>query len=314
MNFVFKYIVLVFFVGLGSIQVMGQTRLIGERGIQLQTFVSPVLINPGATGFSGDQVLLFNYRNAWSSFPDGPSTVTFSYDGPIGNRLSFGAQLLSDRFASLENTKGLLSLAYMIESDVNKLNIGLSAEYIQHKLSSDELSSTLVDPEDQVIMRWLDGAQYFDLSFGIYGIYENTFTYGVTFPSLVSSRINNENFNDDLSRSFSYIVNLGVKKYFDEQDILLEPSIHVKQLMLTPFHVDLNLKADFLDQRLTGGMNYTIGADRRLGFLIGAKLSNFGFYYSYNISFHQFQQYNNGSHEFSLKFNLSEKDRSTTKK
>lgn len=297
-------LLIVFCTSIGS----SQLRLIGERGIQLQSFISPVLINPGATGFNGNQELLFNYRNAWASFPGSPRTVTFSYDGPIANRLGLGLQLWSDRFAAFESTKGLLSLAYSLNMENNQIGFGLSAEYIQHKLSGDELTNQFLDSRDQTILQRLDGSQYFDVSFGIYGLYDNQVIYGITFPSLVSSRINQDISNVTSDRGFNYIVNLGIRKKLDGQDIVLEPSIVIKQLMLTPFHVDLNLKADFLNSSLTGGLNYTIGADQRLGVLVGAKISNFGFYYSYNISFHDFQDYNNGSHEFSLKFNLVNKD------
>lgn len=279
-------------------------RLIGERSIYSHHYLSPVLVNPGATGFEGNQELLFNYRNSWATFPGSPRTVTFSYNGPVGNRVGVGALLLTDRFASLETTKGQISVSYTVESEKNKVSSGLSAEYIQHRLSGSEFDNELVDENDQEILTRLDGSQFFDFSFGVYGMYDNKILYGLTLPSLVSSRLSDGS-NGTNSREFGYIMSLGYRSNIEGYDIVLEPSVYIKQLMLVPFHADINLKAQFLDQRLTGGLSYTLGADEKLGFLIGTKLNTFEFLYSYNISTHSFQNYNNGGHEFSLKFNLS---------
>jgi type IX secretion system PorP/SprF family membrane protein len=293
-------------------QADAQIRLIGERAIFTHHYVHPVLINPGATGFYNRQQLFFNYRNSWATFEDSPKTVTFSYDGPIGNRLGFGAIFIKDDFASLETTKGQLALSYSIQSDNNKVGFGLTTEFVQHSLSSDQLGNPLLDNNDILIQQALDGTQYFDASFGIYGMYDNHLVYGLTLPSLISAKISEDTGTSEVDRDFGYIINLGYIFDVKDYDLKIEPSIYVKQLMLTPFHVDVNLKMDFLEDKLTGGLSYTVGADKRFGFLVGARVNKFGFYYSYNVSFHDFQQYNNGSHEFSFKLDLTREDQVST--
>lgn len=300
-----KKILHIVFIAIGFISLThAQSRLSGEQGIYSQHYLNPILINPGAAGFYDHQELLFNYRNTWAGFTDSPRTLTFSYNGPIGNRLGIGALIFSDRFASFETTKSQLSLSYGIESETNKVGFGLSAEYIQHGISGTGLDKGIVDVNDPELLLRLDGTQYFDASFGIYGLYDQQLIYGLSLPSLFSSRIS-EIGNDNIKKEFSYIFHLGYRKSIEGQDIVIEPSIIAKQLIFTPFHVDINLRADFLEERLTGGLTYTVGADKTVGFLIGSKIDNFGFYYSYNVSSHKFQQYNNGSHELSIKFNLS---------
>ena len=279
-------------------------RLIGERSVYSHHFLSPILVNPGATGFEDQQELLINYRNSWATFPGSPRTVTFSYNGPIGNRLGVGALLMTDKFAALETTKGQLSVAYSIESASNKVSFGLSAEYIQHKLSGSEFDRDLVDISDIQITQRLDGSQFFDVSFGAYGVYNKKIIYGLTLPTLVSSRLSSGP-DGTQGREFGFIANLGYRMPIEGYDVTIEPSVYVKQLMLVPFHADFNLKAQFLEERLTGGVSYTLGGDEKFGFLLGTKLQTFEFLYSYNISMHGFQNYNNGSHEFSIKFNIS---------
>lgn len=279
-------------------------RLLGERSIYSHHFLSPVLVNPGASGFEDHQELLVNYRNSWATFPGSPRTVTFSYNGPIGNRLGIGALLMTDRFTALQTTKGQLSIAYGIESPSNKVSFGLSAEYIQHRLSGSEFDRDLVDESDIQIIQRLEGSQFFDVSFGAYGVYDKKIIYGLTVPTLVSSRLSSGP-DGTGGREFGFIANLGYRMPIEGYDVTIEPSVFVKQLMLVPFHADLNLKMQFLDEQLTGGVSYTLGGDEKFGFLVGTKLQTFEFLYSYNISMHGFQNYNNGSHEFSLKFNIS---------
>ena len=60
-----KYIsIIVFFVSVFT-QVNGQRRYFDERYITTQHYITPVLINPGANGISGERELVFKYRNKW---------------------------------------------------------------------------------------------------------------------------------------------------------------------------------------------------------------------------------------------------------
>lgn len=288
-----------------------QVRLHSERGIFTQAHVHPILINPGYTGFSGSHELLVNYRNTWASFPGAPSTYTFSYDGAIGNRIGIGAQLLSDRFAAFETLKGQVSVSYGIESETNNVRAGLSLEYLQHQLSASDAGSVLVDPNDIEILDRINGSQFFDASFGIYGEYMDKVIYGVTFPSLVSSMLNDFDSGTTGAKEFGAIVHLGYRHSIPDYDIIIEPSIVYKYLNLTPTHADLNLKLKFLDESLTGGLTYTVGGENRFGFLAGVNIDDFGFYYSYNISFNDFQQFNNGSHELSFTYTIDRAKKET---
>ena len=277
-----------------------QTRLIGERSVYTQYFLSPFLLNPGAAGQNEYSQVLANYRNTWASFPGSPRTITISYDGPIGNRIGLGLIGVTDSYAAFSTSKGGINLSYAIESPTNKIGVGIGAEFVQHKLRSEELVGLLVDTRDPQIVNRLDGITFFDASFGVYGTYNNTITYGITLPSVISQKISgNEGTSADAD--FGYIASLAYRYEVPGKDIVFEPSIYAKQLMLVPFHVDINARADFLDEQLTTGLTYSVGAEERVGFLIGARVNNLGFYYSYNMSMHQFQQNNNGSHELSLK-------------
>lgn len=278
-----------------------QSRYFDERYIYTQAQVNPQLINPGAVGSAMKHQILLNYRNKWSGIDGAPRTVTLSYNGPVGNRLALGVNVLSDKFGELETTKGAVGLSYIIKSETNQVGFGISAEYIKHGLSG----FGNADPNDPVISQALAGAEYFDASFGLYGIYMNRLTYGLALPSMVSSRISDID-DDAPDRELGFILQFGYKLEI-QSDISMTPGIIMKKLANVPTHIDLNLNFGFLQDKLIGGVTYTLGADKRLGFLLGTKIEKLNFYYSYNTSSHLIQDYNNGSHELTLGVNFGGK-------
>jgi type IX secretion system PorP/SprF family membrane protein len=280
-----------------------QERYFDERYIYTQSYINPYLVNVGATGFSGYQQLFFNYRNNWSTFEGAPKTITLGYNGPVADRLGMGALFLQDTYGGLTTSKGQVSFSYVIESPTNRVGFGLAGEYIQHKVGS--VINEFTDLTDQLLLQRLDGTQFFDASFGIYGLYDKKISYGIAFPSLVSSRLD-EN-GTSAERELGFIFNFGYKLKSESSGITFEPSVFVKKLNAVPTHVDINGKFGFLDDKFTGGISYTLGADKRLGFLLGTNVDALNIYYSYNVTSQDFQTYNNGSHELMIVLNIGEK-------
>ena len=288
----------------------GSPRYFDERYISTQGYVNPVLFNPGAIGQSDYHQIIVNYRNKWASFPDSPKSFIANYDGSIGNNLSLGAMFLSDNNAALQTLKGQLGLNYTINSAANKLGIGLTAEVIGHDIDAGIINDDTVDGSDVLILDRLNGRNFFDISLGAHGVYDDKFIYGLVLPGLLDMMLGDE--DDEVANEFGYILHLGYRIDVASYDMIIEPSIIAKSLRYVPFHVDINVLGKFLDEQLTGGISYTVNADEKLGFLIGARVNAFNFFYSYNISRHEFQQYNNGSHELSVRFDLGRKDKVMT--
>lgn len=285
-----------------NVQLDAQARYFDERYIYTQAHIYPALINPAAVGDSDDHTVMFNYRNKWASFEGSPKTITLSYDGPVADRLGFGGMIISDTYGELETTKGQAAFSYSIPSTNNDLSVGLSTEFIQHRVSGSAVANPLTESTDPTLLQRLDGSNFFDVSFGVHGMYNNQISYGLVLPGLVGSSLDE---NDETENEFGYILNFGYKLTSEKNDIVAHPSIFIKQLMGVPTYIDLNIALGFLEEKFTGGLTYTLGADERLGFLVGTKINALNFIYSYNISRHGFQEYNNGSHELTLAFKIS---------
>jgi type IX secretion system PorP/SprF family membrane protein len=225
-----------------------------------------------------------------------------SYDGVLSGRLGIGALFMQDGFAGLTTTKGQASLSYTIESPINQIGFGISGEYIQHRLKNGVITNPLIDIQDQLLLRRTDGTSFFDASVGVYGIYDKKFKYGISLPSLISSRIDDS--TNDFERDLGVIVQLAYRLYSISTGISFEPGVIVKKLNNVPTHININSKLGFLEDKFVGGITYTVGADQQLGFLLGTTIDQVSFYYNYNVSSRSFQDFNNGAHEMSFKINL----------
>lgn len=269
-----------------------------QRYIFTQYFINPVLINPGATGYQGGQNLFLNYRNTWASFDGSPKTFNLSYDGEVADKVGLGAQLMSDTYGALQTYKAQLSYSYNVKGTGYDLGLGFTTEYLDYHLVGG-LEGT-VDLNDIKIAERRDGDKFFDVAIGAYGKFQDKYVLNVVLPGLVRSKLNAEEGEEKEEKSFNYILGLGYIYNIPEYKMGVYPSLFVKKLRNIETLIDANLLLTFYDNKLSGGVTYGFGDDKRLGFIIGAKLKKLSFHYSYDFSFKAFQNYNNGSHEMTF--------------
>lgn len=268
-----------------------------------QYYLHPVLINPAAAGIHNGHQVLLNYRNNWSSFSGAPRAYTLSYDGSfMDDRVGLGAMVSGRTFGVENQFKARMSYSYRFGDEDWKWSVGLSTEYERFSLSNEAFLSDLYDPGDPVVQAAADGIGYFDLTAGLYGSYRESFFFGLAAPQMVRARINEVDFDDDDNLSLFQYFNLLLGYSFDlpNYGMTIEPSVFVKRLRNIPFQVDFNILAKMFEDHLMAGISYSAGRGDRLGFLLGTRLDNVRFYYSYDLSFQPLQDYSNGSHEFSI--------------
>lgn len=277
-----------------------------ERYILNQYNVNPALINPGANGFDGTHNVWATYRASWATFTGGPKTYGVHYNGPIADRLGLGAMILSDNYASLNATRGIVSFSYIVDAESYKIGAGLSAEILQYRLRNINLGNPLLDNTDATLLGRLDDSQFFDASLGVHGVLKSGLSFDLVFPGLVSAAISSSNVVER-EAMFNYLFGLAYEFDVKDYDFKIRPGICVQKYRNVPIYFDVNVLMEFLEGKLRSGVMYRVGADNSLGFLIGTKISNLNFNYSYNVSFNPIQTYNNGGHEISLGLTLGEK-------
>ncbi len=276
-----------------------------DQAVYTQYFLNPVLINPGATGFHDQHEFFLNYRNQWSDVEGAPRNYTASYNGRLFDNVGLGVMANAETFGATNRYRALLSYAYQIKGEAYNIGFGLTTEFHQFNLSTGSVfGNDLIDAGDDILNDAANGATYFDVNFGVYGELQEKFIFGLSFPNLVRARVDDPLIEEDLeATAFRYFTLMtGYRFDLEEYGINIYPSIVLKRIFRGPedIHADLNILASFLDEQLRGGLTYQVGGYKRVGFIIGTKLSNFNFHYSYDVSLNPLQNHSNGSHEITL--------------
>lgn len=269
--------------------------------------INPILIHPAAAGFSGQHQLLLNARMQWTGFPDAPQTFMAQYNGPLSKSFGIGFGVLSESAAQLQRLRAQLNYAIRFPlGDDWEMAGGFSAEMHQIRLQGSVSENGFIDLGDRIIDANMDGARFLDASVGVYGTFRKNTFGGLSFTNLVRSRLDGLVSPNEKESLFNYYVfYLGHKFEVEELKFTIEPSVMARQIRDVPFQMDINLKAGFLDDQLLAGVSYrSLGA---LGVLLGVQVSPFNLYYSYDVSFQQFQQFNSGAHEVTIALNMKKK-------
>ena len=278
-----------------------------EAAVFTHYYLTPITINPAVAGFSEQHELQLNARGSWTGFIDAPSTVRAGYNGPVGNNFGFGLGVMTESAAQLNTLTGKMNFAFRFPiNDRIKIATGVSASYQQMSLDNSITISNFFQEGDKILERALDGEGVFDATFGVYGTYDNKTFGGLVLADLVQSRLTSIAGPSNANFLSYFMFHFGHRFDIEELKFSLTPSIFLRQIQDVPNQVDLNIKAGFLDDQLVAGLTYhSLGG---IGVMLGTKLSNFYLYYSYDLSFQRFQQFNSGSHEITLAFTFKRKD------
>lgn len=276
-----------------------------DEAIFTHYHITPILINPAAAGFNDTYQVQFNGRAQWTGFADAPQTFGAMLNGPVGKTFGVGIGVSAETAAQLTRLKGQLNWAFRFKlSEFVKMSAGFSAVYQQFKLDNG-VNLDQIQLGDDVIDDYMQGISEFDASVGVFGSIRDNTRFGLAFANLISSRLDDVIASTDESALQHYTLFLAHRFEIYDLNFSLEPSIMARKVKDAPSQVDINLKAAFLDEQLVTGLSYrSLGA---LGILLGAKLTNFHVYYSYDMSFQRFQKFNSGSHEISILLDLAKK-------
>ena len=264
------------------------------------------VVNPAySTGTESILNLGTLYRTQWVGAVGAPKTLTFFGHMPVNKKVELGLSLISDDIgdgAKKENNF-FVDFAYVLQfENKHKLSLGLKAGFSSLQTNFNGFQFESGDTSTDLLFS--ENINVFKPNIGMGAFYfTNKYYIGLSVPNLLSSKYIEERnginaFGSENPHCFftgGYVFNLNPA-------FKLKPAFMSKFVKGAPATFDLtanvlyNNKLEFgvayrLDDSVSGLVNINVTPDIRVGYAYDYTLSNLG-------------QFNSGSHEIFLLFDL----------
>ncbi len=261
------------------------------------------VLNPAYAGSQNTLSIGLLGRSQWVGIDGAPKTFTFDIHAPIKRNVGLGFSVIADQIGPVKEQNVFADFSYTIQTSENaNLALGIKGgfTFLDAKLSQLDLGDNI--PDDLFTNNDLNRTSP-NFGVGAY-YYTERFYVGVSMPNMLKT-LHFEKKGGVVSRAIEdvhYFITSGI--VFNASDNLkLKPSVMFKAVKGAPLSVDLsgnaliNNKFELglswrLDDSVSGMFNVLISPTTRIGYAYDYTLSNIG-------------DFNSGSHEVFLLFNIS---------
>lgn len=255
-------------------------------------------INPAYAG-SREVVSVFGlHRAQWVGLDGAPTTNAFSLHSPVGEKIGLGLSFLNDNIGPADENTISIDISYSINFENSKLAFGLKPSL--NLLNVDYTKLSIYDLTDPQFQSNINNELSPNIGAGIYW-YSTQYYVGFSIPNFLETKHYSDIQSNALKERQHYFLMAGY--VFD-----LSPSIEFKPAFLSKIvsgaPLQLDATANFLiNQKLTLGIAYRW--DAAISGLVGFQLTDKLFLgYSYDADTTQLANFNSGSHEIFLRFEI----------
>ena len=277
-----------------------------------QYFFNPMYVNPGYAGsrdvLSGTLV----HRSQWVGMEGAPESQSLNLHSAIPNsKIGLGLQVNNDKAGPMKNTSVAAIFAYHLHVGPEaRLAFGISGSVSNLRVDYGKIN--VDDNTDQSFANNTSASWVPDAGAGLY-FYKNRFYAGLSARNLIQSRFKLQDATIANSAKFfrHYYLTAGVVKDLSD-NFAIRPSILVKYVQAAPVVFDLNASIIFKQQLFLGagfrtGKRIDIkGLDNMLIASIEYDFKNrLRFGYSYDFYLSRTGNYNSGTHEIMIGWDLN---------
>jgi type IX secretion system PorP/SprF family membrane protein len=273
-----------------------------------QYMYNTIVVNPAYAGSRQSMSIFALHRNQWVGVDGAPVTNSFSINTPFKeSKLGLGLSVVNDKIGISTENNIAADFSYTIPASENyKLSFGLKASANLLSLDFSKLTYQPGDPNQY--QDNIDNKFSPNIGVGFYLHSDNSYI-GISAPNLFET----EHYDKSAtSGSTSHVATEKINYYliagyvFDlNPSLKLKPSLQTKYVQGAPLQVDVS--ANFLiNEKFVAGLAYRWSA--AMSAMVGFQASDSWFIgYSYDFDTTEFAQYNSGSHEIFLRFELFKK-------
>ena len=255
------------------------------------------IINPAYAGSNGYSELSAHFRSQWVGVQDAPETQTLNYNGLLTDKVGFGVNVQRDNVFISNEYNVYADFSYKLAvSDGMDLFLGLKAggtfldiDFTKLQNSQDPLLNQDVSEFNPNVGAgaYLKGEKFF---------------VSLSTPKILQSDRYEGSTNSEATDELH--VYMGGGYTFDATDnIMITPSVMGRYVGGSPFSIDASLTARFMD-KFEVGANYRLDDSvAGLALFSVSEWLDLGYAYEHTIS--DVGDFNEGSHEVMVRFNLS---------
>lgn len=281
----------------------------GQQDAQFTQYMyNTININPGYAGSREAMSVFAMHRTQWVGLDGAPVTNTASVNTPInGSNVGLGVSIINDRIGPSDENNIAIDFSYSINtSDRYKLSFGLKASANLLNIDFNKLSQ--YDQNDYAFQTNIDNKFSPNIGVGFYLHSDNTYV-GLSAPYLLETK----HFDRYAATGAnSHVAKENINLYFIAGHVLdlsynvkFKPSLLTKYVQGAPLQVDLSTNFMFND-KFVAGLAYRWSA--AVSAMVGFQASDSWFIgYGYDLETTRLSNYNSGSHEIFLRYELFNK-------
>jgi type IX secretion system PorP/SprF family membrane protein len=264
-----------------------------------QYMYNTVNVNPAYAGSRETLSVFLLHRNQWVGLDGAPVTNNVSLNTPLGDsNFGIGFSIVNDKIGPTTENQISADLAYFIQISENyKLSLGMKGTANLFNLDVNKLN--IYDQNDPQFQN-LNSEFTPNIGAGVYLFSDNTY-FGVSVPNLFETK----HFDDNevaITREKMHYYVIGGHVFDISPNLKFKPAFLTKIVEGAPLQADIT--ANFLiNDKLTLGAAYRWSA--AVSGLVGFQISESWFIgYGYDMETTKLSNYNSGSHEIFLRYEL----------
>lgn len=295
---------------MGIFVLIGQSIYAQREPLYTQYMYNTSVINPGYTGTRGNLNVFGLYRTQMVGFDGAPKTANLAIDAPIhDSNFGVGLNFINDKIGATTENTITANVSYGIDLSADwRMNIGV--DVVGDILNVDYTKLDIYDGLDKTFQENINDKFKPNLGVGLYAYSEKAYV-GISVPTIFETEGYKNNDDRVLMKQKVNFNFIGGYVFDISYDFKLKPAVMVRTVRGGGISADITANAIYAD-RFTLGVSYRW--DASVSGLVGFQIDKSIFIgYSYDASVNNLSRYNNGSHEFFLRFDIfSRKDKVST--
>lgn len=263
-------------------------------------------INPAYAGSRGALSIFGLHRSQWVGIDGAPTTNSFSVNTPLGDsKVGLGVSFVNDRLGVMDENTISIDFSYTIDLNNrdSKLSFGLKGSGNMLSVAYSDLIK--YNPNDPKILTDISGEFTPNIGAGVYWHNEKTY-FGFSVPNFLETTRYNDNLLSTMQQKMHYYF-MGGHVIDINPTLKFKPAFLLKAVNGAPLQADITGNFLIHDKFTVGG---AYRWDAAWSALIGFQITDGLFIgYSYDSDVKGLSNYNNGSHEVFLRFELFNKYR-----